>query len=88
MSTLFSDLKSNNGALTLSSLSRVDFSMEGDQLKNGLTTYCSINGLRDQKGDLDKDDHIRLSKLLNYLTNQGHFIYQLRHRPNLRQSNL
>lgn len=88
MSALFSDLRTNNGAVILSSSSGVEFSMEGDKWKNGLFTYCLLKGLRENQGDLDNDGTINISELLSYVTNQVYFLSKGKQRPNLRQSNL
>ncbi|MCB0476641.1 MAG: caspase family protein [Crocinitomicaceae bacterium] len=88
MSALFSDLRTNNGAVILSSSSGVEFSMEGDKWKNGLFTYCLLKGLKENHGDLDNDGSINILELLNYVTNQVYYLSHGQQRPNLRQSNI
>ncbi|MEZ4938496.1 MAG: caspase family protein [Crocinitomicaceae bacterium] len=88
MNALFSDLRTNNGAVILSSSSGVEFSMEGDKWKNGLFTYCLLKGLRENQGDLDNDGSINISELLSYISNQVYYLSHGQQRPNLRQSNI
>lgn len=88
MNTLFSDLRTNNGAVVLSSSSGVEFSMEGEKWKNGLFTYCLLKGLREFEGDLDRDGKIQINELLSFVKNKVHFLSKGKQSPTLRQSNL
>ncbi|MFK8038493.1 MAG: caspase family protein, partial [Crocinitomicaceae bacterium] len=68
--SLFSDLRKGTGATVISSSGGMEFAMESDEWKNGLFTYCLINGIKSAKADLNKDGEIWLSELQNYVSKQ------------------
>jgi hypothetical protein len=41
--------------------------MESGEWKNGLFTYCLINGIQTKEADLNKDGKIMLSELQKYV---------------------
>ncbi|MFK8038494.1 MAG: caspase domain-containing protein, partial [Crocinitomicaceae bacterium] len=47
--SLFSDLRKGTGATVISSSGGMEFAMESDEWKNGLFTYCLINGIKSAK---------------------------------------
>lgn len=67
---LFADIRKGTGATVISSAGGVEFAMEGDDWKNGLFTYCLLNGLTNRTADLDNNGTIMLSELQNYLINK------------------
>jgi WD40 repeat protein len=64
---LFADIRKGTGATVISSAGGVEFAMEGADWKNGLFTYCLLNGLTNKTADLNKDGTIMLSELQTYL---------------------
>lgn len=64
---LFADIRKGTGATVISSAGGVEFAMEGDDWKNGLFTYCLLNGMTNKTADLDDDGTIMLSELQTYL---------------------
>jgi uncharacterized caspase-like protein len=64
---LFADIRQNSGTTVISSSSGLEFSMESEQWKNGLFTYCLINGLQSKSADLDRDGYISVSELQQYI---------------------
>lgn len=64
---LFADIRKGTGATVISSAGGVEFAMEGDDWKNGLFTYCLLNGLTNRTADLDNNGVVMLSELQNYL---------------------
>jgi WD40 repeat protein len=64
---LFADIRKGTGATVISSAGGVEFAMEGADWKNGLFTYCLLNGLTNKTADLNKDGVIMLSELQTYL---------------------
>lgn len=64
---LFADIRKGTGATVISSADGVEFAMEGDDWKNGLFTYCLLNGMTNKTADLDNNGTIMLSKLQTYL---------------------
>jgi len=67
MRSLFLDLRKGTGATVISSAGGAELSMEGSAWKNGLFTYCLLEGIRSAKADLNKDGQIQLSELQSYL---------------------
>lgn len=64
---LFADIRKGTGATVISSAGGVEFAMEGEDWKNGLFTYCLLNGMTNKTADLNDDGTIMLSELQNYL---------------------
>lgn len=64
---LFADIRKGTGATVISSAGGVEFAMEGDDWKNGLFTYCLLNGMTNKTADLDNNGTIMLSELQTYL---------------------
>jgi hypothetical protein len=64
---LFADIRKGTGATVISSAGGVEFAMEGDDWKNGLFTYCLLNGMTNKTADLNNDGVIMLSELQTYL---------------------
>lgn len=67
---LFTDLRKGTGATVISSAGGMEFAMEGAEWKNGLYTFCLLNGIESNKADLDKDGEIWLSELQKYVSEQ------------------
>ena len=64
---LFADIRKGTGATVISSAGGVEFAMEGEDWKNGLFTYCLLNGMTNKTADLNNDGTIMLSELQTYL---------------------
>jgi uncharacterized caspase-like protein len=47
-----------------------EYAMESDKWKNGLFTYCLLNGLTTKAADLNQDGEIMLSEIQQYVQNQ------------------
>lgn len=67
MAELFTDLRKGTGATIISSAGGAEYAMESSNWKNGLFTYCLINGIRTKKADLNRDGEIVLSELQQFL---------------------
>lgn len=64
---LFADIRKGSGTTVISSAGGVEFAMESAEWKNGLFTYCLLNGLKNKTADLNKDGAIMLSELQEYI---------------------
>jgi uncharacterized caspase-like protein len=64
---LFADIRQSTGTTVISSSSGLEFSMESDQWKNGLFTYCLIQGIQSKNADFNKDGVISISELQQYI---------------------
>ena len=65
---LFADLRRGTGATVISSAGAVEFAMESGAWKNGLFSYCLLNGLKDHKADLDRNGKVSISEILKYVS--------------------
>ena len=68
MKSIFTDLRKGTGATVISSSGGAEYSIEGGQYKNGLFTYCMIQGLQDKKADKDKDGKVTVAELQTYVS--------------------
>ena len=64
---LFNDLRENSGTSVVASSSGVELSMESDEWKNGLFTYCLLTGLKNNLADLNKDKIISYTELKSFI---------------------
>ena len=64
---MFSDLRRGTGSTIISSAGGAEFAMESSNWKNGLFTYCLLNGISSQKADLNADGFIMLSEMQDYV---------------------
>ncbi|MFT5821129.1 MAG: WD40 repeat protein [Crocinitomix sp.] len=85
---LFNDLRKGTGATVISSAGGVEFAMESDEWKNGLFTYCMLNGLKNRTADLDGDGTIMLLELQEYVVDKVRALSHGRQIPNSRIQNI
>jgi hypothetical protein len=88
MKTIFADLRRGNGAVIMSSASAQEFAYESDYIKNGIFTYLLIDGIKNQKADLNRDNVLTISELQNYITITVPMITKGKQNPTSRQENL
>jgi len=67
MKELFTDIRKGTGSTVISSAGGAEFAMEGDQWKNGLFTFCVLNGINKRAADINNDGKIMLSELQDYI---------------------
>lgn len=83
----FSNLQRGTGATVISSASGVQLARESDEWKNGLFSYCLINGLSDKKCDANNDGRLSISELQQYCLKQVLELSGGRQRPTSRSFN-
>jgi len=88
MKELFTDLRRGTGATVISSAGGAEFAMESDKWKNGLFTYCLINGLKSDAADVNDDRKIQLSELQNYVIKSVSLLSKGKQVPTSRMENL
>jgi len=64
---LFADMRSSSGAVVISSAGGGEFAIEGGQWKNGVFTYAMLLGMQDEEADLNKNGHITINELQQFL---------------------
>jgi hypothetical protein len=84
----FADLRRGTGAAVISSSSGNEYSLEGEQWKNGVFTYSLLNGLRNHQADANKDHAITVSELQAYVIEQVRTLTQGGQNPTVRRENL
>lgn len=88
MKELFVDLRKGTGATVIASSGGAEFSMESDDWKNGLFTYCLIDGVKSKNADLNRDGTIYLSEMKQYVQNKVYELSGGRQSPTSRIENL
>jgi len=84
---LFTDLRKGTGATVISSAGGMEFAMESADWKNGLFTYCLLNGITTGDADLNKDGEIWLSELQEYVGEQVTLLSNGKQQPTSRIEN-
>ncbi len=88
MKELFTDIRKSSGTVVISSAGGTEYAMEGAQWKNGIFTYCLLNGLASKAADLDKDGVILLGEISRYMHDQVSLLTGGRQSPTTRAENL
>ena len=88
MKEMFADLRHGSGATVISSAGGAEYAIEGTEWNNGVFTYCLINGLREMKADLNKDGHVSLSEIEEYLQTKVTELTNGKQKPTSRTENL
>jgi WD40 repeat protein len=84
----FADLRRGTGAAVISSSSGNEYSLEGEQWKNGVFTYALLNGLKNRGADSNKDQAVTVSELQAYVIEQVRTLTQGGQNPTVRRENL
>jgi uncharacterized caspase-like protein len=84
----FADLRRGTGAAVISSSSGNEYSLEGEQWKNGVFTYALLNGLKNRGADANKDQTITVSELQGYVIDQVRKLTEGGQNPTVRRENL
>ncbi|MBK7127893.1 MAG: caspase family protein [Crocinitomicaceae bacterium] len=85
---LFNDLRRGTGSTVISSAGGAEFAMESDEWRNGLFTYCLLNGLQSRTADLNGDGSIMLLELQEYVVSKVTSLSNGKQIPNTRMQNL
>lgn len=84
----FADLRRGTGAAVISSSSGNEYSLEGEQWKNGVFTYALLNGLKNHEADANKDRTVTVSELQGYVIDQVRKLTEGGQNPTVRRENL
>lgn len=85
---LFSNIKKGTGTTVISSAGGVEYAMESDQWKNGLFTYCLLNGLTNKLADANGNGQIVVSEVQKYVAAEVKKLSKGRQKPTARSENL
>jgi hypothetical protein len=84
----FADLRRGTGAVVISSSGGSEFSLEGDEWRNGVFTYALLRGLTTREADRNKDGVITASELEEYVARTVRSLTGEAQHPTLRRENL
>src|SRR5438093_8797355 len=84
----FARLRRGTGAAVISSSSGNEYSLEGEQWKNGVFTYALLTGLKNRGADANKDQIITVSELQAYVIDQVRKLTEGGQNPTVRRENL
>src|SRR5690606_37177422 len=88
MKELFANLSKSNGSVIVSAAGGMEYAFEGNDWKNGVFTYCFINGLEHLFADQNKNGKITISEIKNYVSQQVEVITKGKQKPTSRQENV
>ncbi len=87
MNELFSDLRKGTGASVFASAGGAELAMESETWKNGLFTYCFLEGLKNMSADINGDGKIMFSELQSYIRERVILLSNGIQQPNARMEN-
>ncbi len=87
MRTMFTDLRKGTGATVISASGGLEFALESNDWKNGLFTYCLLNGINHQEADLNNDGEIWLQELQQFVFDNVKSLSGGRQTPTFRLEN-
>lgn len=85
---MFNDLRRGTGATVISAAGGAEYAMESSTWKNGLFTYCLLEGIQTMHADADKNGQIMLSELQSYIGKKVEELSQGKQAPTSRVENL
>jgi WD40 repeat protein len=88
MDEMFTDVRKGTGATVISSAGGAEFAMESSEWKNGLFTYCLLEGLTSKAADANHDGEIKISELRDYVYAQVTKLSNGKQKPTARSENL
>lgn len=88
MKEMFNDINKGTGTTVISSAGGVEFAFESERWKNGLFTYCLLNGLSTMKADYNGDGNIYLSELQTFISKEVNELSKGLQTPTARMENI
>ena len=85
---LFSDLRRGTGSTVISSAGGAEYAMESSEWKNGLFTYCILQGIISSAADINTDGKIMLSEMQSYVRKEVLRLSSGKQKPSSRLENL
>ncbi len=85
---LFSDLRRGTGSTVISSAGGAEYAMESSEWKNGLFTYCILQGIISSAADTNTDGKIMLSEMQSYVRKEVLRLSSGKQKPSSRLENL
>ena len=70
MQELFSNVNKGSGTVVISAAAGNSYALESDEWHNGVFTYAVINGLRNKAADKNRDGHVSVSELKDFVSRE------------------
>jgi hypothetical protein len=88
LNEFFADVRRNSGANIISAAGGAEYALESDTWKNGVFTFCLLDGLGNKAADTNNDQHISIRELQSFLQQKVPDLTQGRQKPTSRTENL
>lgn len=88
MQELFTNLSKGSGSVVISAAAGNSYALESDEWKNGIFTYCLLNGLKTGKADSNGDGDITVTELKNFVGKEVERLTKGEQKPTSRRENL
>jgi hypothetical protein len=85
---VFRDLRTGAGGGVIAASGAMDFALEDDQWKNGVSTYALVQGLQNGNADLNRDTRVSFSELCQYMEATVSRLTHGRQHPTIRRNPL
>ena len=85
---MFNNLNRGTGTTVISSAGGVEYAMESESWKNGLFTFCLLEGISSMKADENEDGKVMLSELQSYVQDKVHEMSGGKQKPTSRFENI
>lgn len=87
MREIYNDITEESGSTIISSAGGAEFAMESAEWKNGLFTYCLLNGLKSMAADGNKDKIITVHEIQDYLRKEVYRLSDGKQQPSFKSEN-
>ena len=88
MQQYFADISKGKGAVVISASAGEENALESAEWKNGVFTFCFIQAVFEGKGDTNRDGHVSVSEVKEYMEKEVLRLTNGRQRPASRKENL
>jgi hypothetical protein len=87
MREIYNDITDESGSTVISSAGGAEYAMESADWKNGLFTYCLLNGLKSMAADANKDKTITVHEIQDYLRKEVYKLSNGKQQPSFKSEN-
>lgn len=87
MREIYNDITEESGSTIISSAGGAEYAMESADWKNGLFTYCLLNGLKSMEADANKDKTITVHEIQDYLRKEVYKLSNGKQQPSFKSEN-
>ena len=88
MREIYNNLDEGTGSTIISSAGGAEYAMESAEWKNGLFTYCLLNGLKTMAADANKDNAISVHEIQDYVRRQVYQLSKGKQQPSFKNENI